>query len=87
MTTRRSATTARALTAALDQCGGRSALTALSLSGCGLTTAGALALVRAAVRIPTLRTLAMYGIINVTSAVKAVLDAECGANPRLCLTL
>jgi len=85
---------ARALAAALDQCAdrGRSALTGLGLNVCELSIAGALALVRAAVRIPTLRTLSLtcilyMAITDLDVANKAEIVAKCAGRPRLRLML
>ena len=71
---------------------GRSALTGLGLNVCELSIAGALALVRAAVRIPTLRTLSLtcilyMAITDLDVANKAEIVAKCAGRPRLRLML
>jgi Ran GTPase-activating protein (RanGAP) involved in mRNA processing and transport len=72
---------ALALAAALDQCDGHCALTELSLNRCNLTATGALALVRAAVRIPSLRYLRCCSFANKDSEKPALVAAR-GPKPH-----
>jgi hypothetical protein len=78
---------ARALAAAVTECGSRCPLTALSLPFCGVTAAGALALVRTAKSALRLRSLGVESNEAVTPADRAALIAECGPQPHFELRL
>jgi hypothetical protein len=78
---------ARALAAAMGQLGGRCTLTMLSLFWTGITGAGALALVRAAMRTPRLRTLDLCYNRGITAADMPALIAACGPQPHFELRL
>ena len=73
------------LAAALAECGSRCPLTALSLSFCGLTAAGARALVRAAKSAPALKSLVLSN--QVEAADRPAVIAECGPQPHFELRL
>ena len=75
------------LAAALTECGSRCPLAALSLSFCGLTAAGALALVRAATVTPALRSLDLDFNEGITVADRPALFAACGPQPHFELKL
>jgi len=70
---------ARALAAALEQCGGRCSLHELSLGYCDLTPVGALALIRAATAVPSLRFLSLGRNLAIQAADEPALFAACGS--------
>jgi hypothetical protein len=78
---------ALALAAALTECGNHCTLAALALTECGLTAAGAGALVRAATVIPRLRSLDLSRDAAITAADKPALVAACGPHPHFVLGL
>jgi hypothetical protein len=71
-----------ALAEAMEQLGARCTLTSLSLVDCGLTVAGAQALVRAAKTTVSLRYLDLSGNTAITVADKPALIAACGPQPH-----
>ena len=75
---------ALALAAALTECGMRSrcTLATLGLSGCGLTAAGVMALVRAATATPRLQSLDLSRNGAITAADRPALIAACGPQPH-----
>jgi Ran GTPase-activating protein (RanGAP) involved in mRNA processing and transport len=76
-----------ALAAALEQLGARCPLASLSVVDCGLTAAGALALVRAATVTPALRSLDLDFNSGITAADRPALIAACGPQPHFELRL
>jgi Ran GTPase-activating protein (RanGAP) involved in mRNA processing and transport len=78
---------ALALAAALEQLGDRCTLATLSLNDCGITAAGALALVRAATAAPSLRYLNCSHNYPIKAADEPALIAACGPQPQFELRL
>jgi Ran GTPase-activating protein (RanGAP) involved in mRNA processing and transport len=78
---------ARALAAALEWLGCRCTLTALTLRGCGLTAAGALALVLRARGTPRLQSLDLSCNEAIKAADRPALIAACGSQPHFELGL
>jgi Ran GTPase-activating protein (RanGAP) involved in mRNA processing and transport len=76
-----------ALAAALEQLGSRCTLATLALTHCGITAAGALALVHAAAVTPRLRCLELRFNKAITVADRPALIAACGPQPHFELRL